>query len=282
MNDVLSIINSISTALPDSTTVAAAFGGKKLYDDFASPTIKEAGVLGAKIFKALTFSADLWSQKRIDKLTTLQDEVAENLKDFPEERIVDVAPDYIVGPAINAYMYSMSNQELKSMYSKLISKSLLKENTTIIHPAMTYIIQNLMPTEALLLKYLYLKKKASIPLMKTAWRAKEDAQGYITSLKDIYIQPHQSEIKEDNSEIEFSDFKKGSPATISNLVRLGILEISYIEFLTDNKNYEPIEQLPEYVSDKEYCERKNLVFVAEKGVAKITALGSDFMKVCIE
>ena len=118
--------------------------------------------------------------------------------------------------------------------------------------------------------------------MKTAWRAKEDAQGYITSLKDIYIQPHQSEIKEDNSEIEFSDFIKGSPATISNLVRLGILEISYIEFLTDNKHYEPIEQLPEYVSDKEYCESKNLIFVPEKGVAKITALGSDFMKVCIE
>lgn len=282
MNEVLNIVNSISAVLPDGNTVVAALGGKKLYDDFASPTIKEAGILGAKIFKALTFSAEIWSQKRIDKLNALQDEVAENLKDISEEEIIDVAPDYIVGPAINAYMYSMSSKELKAMYAKLISKSLLKENSTIIHPAMTYIIQNLMPTEALLLKYLYLKNKTSIPLMKTTWKLKDEKEGYITSLTDIYIQPHQSEIKDDNSVIEFSDFSKGTPATISNLVRLGILEVSYVEFLTDNKNYEDIEGLQEYVSDKENCESKGLIFTPEKGTAKITALGFDFIEVCIK
>lgn len=41
MNDVLSIINSISTALPDSTTVAAAFGEKNYMMILQVPLLKK-------------------------------------------------------------------------------------------------------------------------------------------------------------------------------------------------------------------------------------------------
>lgn len=51
------IIQALST--PGMTEAAGCviggYGVKKLYEDFASPTVKQAGLLGAKIFSAISY-----------------------------------------------------------------------------------------------------------------------------------------------------------------------------------------------------------------------------------
>lgn len=68
INTVTEIIKNVD---PTQTTkyIGATVGGKMLYDDLASPTIKAAGELGAKIFKALTVNFDIWTVSFLESFT---------------------------------------------------------------------------------------------------------------------------------------------------------------------------------------------------------------------
>lgn len=277
-------MTDISTILNSGGTVLAAYGAKKLYDDFASPSIKEAGLLGAKIFRAITISVDVWADKRIDKLTALQNDIVNNLKDFDKEDIVEIAPDYIVAPAINAYMHSMSSNELRSMYANLISKSLLKDQLPSIHPSMTFIIQNLAPIDCVLLNYLALNNH-SIPLMETHWET-DNQNGYIKSLNHLFLQPTAIDTDSNNDESivikKASQLQLGLPSTIDNLMRLGLLEVSYIEYFSNEELYKPIKVLPVYIEDEQKCLQAKRIFTPTPGIAKLTSLGKDFIDICID
>ena len=264
--------------------IAGGVGLKKLYEDCASPTVKQAGLLGAKIFSALVVSADAWADRRKKRFENLQDDIVENLKNKKPEEITETPPEYIIAPAINSYMYSMDKIELRKMYANLISNAMLKENTDKIHPTLTTIIQNLHPNESILLSYLY--SHGSMPIIETHWNnATDEIMSYNIPLTHFYLYPTKITPTLSNSmtATSFSDFTVGSPTYISNLSRLGLIDVDYRIFLTEENAYDDLINHP-IVTQNEYhckCEKEKKEFEIIKGVIKITPLGKDFIKICL-
>lgn len=260
--------------------VLGGIGIKKLYEDFASPTVKEAGLLGARVFSALVVGIDYWAENRKRRFLQLQDEIASNLKDKKQEDIVSKIPDYILTPALTSYMYSMDKKELREMYAKLISRALLKESADKIHPALTTIIQNLSPKECLLIEYL--SEIKNIPIVNTLWK-KPDTHARFIHLNHQYLFP--SKIKKySGPDISCKNFKNlvlGSPMYISNLLRLGIIDLTYEEYFSDATNYNTLLKTQQIQKSKDLCEHQNLLFDVQKGIIRISPLGSEFANICI-
>ncbi len=280
------IENEIAKILTSPEVIAAApyilgaAGLTNLYKDFASPTIKAAGLLGAKIFTALTISADVWAEKRVKRFKDLQDDVTNILINKNVEDISSTPPAYIIAPAISSYMYSMDKEELRNMYAKLISKAMLNEYDDKIHPGIVNILQNLHPQETLLLSLL--STQNSVPIIETHWK-KKDLKGYRIQSTNIYLIPKKvtHTISESVGVLRCEDFVIGNPAFLSNLNRLGMIKLSYSEFLVDEHSYAALENLEEVTNEKKICEASDFEFVVARGMCQLTPLGSDFINICI-
>lgn len=280
------IMQALST--PGMTEAAqyalGGFGIKKLYDDFASPTIKQAGLLGAKVFSALAIGIDVWAEKRKKRFMNLQNDLADNLKNKNPEDITENPPDYILAPAISSYMASIDKKELREMYAKLISKSLLKTYENKIHPSFALMIQNLHPDECLILHYLATQK--TVPVISTQWKD-ESTSGYIPSLAHVFLYPTlitksaSENVTPSNGNIFYQNFQLGKPMYISNLSRLGLIEVSYTECFTDQNVYNALNALPEVKEDESRCKKSGRSFEISKGILHITPLGKEFTNICI-
>lgn len=253
-----------------------------LYDDLASPTIKAAGELGAKIFKALTVSCDIWAENRIKRAHRLQDDIANELKGKSPADITENPPEYILYSAITQYMHSIDRDELRKMYAKLISKALLENVKDSIHPAFVNILQNLHPNEAHLLNYF--SRRSEIPIVNTKW-VQPDTPGYHLQLANIYTYPYEIEdiqLGPNVMQTAYKDIQMGDPAYISNLSRLGIITVSFSEFFTGKSMYNEIENLPIINENKEQCLQANRNFEIEKGICRLTPFGKLLISTCIK
>lgn len=276
------IMQALST--PGMTEAAqyalGGFGIKKLYDDFASPTIKQAGLLGAKVFSALAISIDVWAEKRKKRFMNLQNDLADNLKNKNPEDITENPPDYILAPAISSYMVSIDKKELREMYAKLISKALLKEYEDKIHPSFALLIQNLHPNECIILQYFSTRNE--IPVISTFWR-KPKAPGAALSLNNIFCYPTRIITSSSGAITTFSykDFVLGNPMYLSNLCRLGLIEKTYLATFRDISVYKPLFDLPIVKDDEQRCKLESNSYDIQKGILKLTPLGKEFTDICI-
>lgn len=263
--------------------LCGGIGIKKLYDDFASPSIKQAGILGAKIFLALTISANVWAERRIKRFQTLQDDVTKKLNGVNPENITDTPPEYIIAPALNSYMYAMDKKELRDMYANLISRSMLKDFDNKIHPGFVSIIQNLHPEESILLSYIHTKK--DIPLGEARWIDSDNS--YNVDFQCIYLYPHDivktSCSDDDSLSIStFSDSRLGNAAYISNLTRLGLVTTSYEKCLNNSEKYNDINSLNIISDSRKNCESAGKTFRLTQGIISITPLGISFCNICMD
>lgn len=281
INTVTEIIKNVD---PTQTTkyIGATVGGKMLYDDLASPTIKAAGELGAKIFKALTVNFDIWAENRIKRAHRLQDDIANELKGKSPADITENPPEYILYSAIMQYMHSVDRDELRKMYAKLISKALLENVKDSIHPAFVNVLQNLHPNEAHLLNYF--SRRSEISIVNTKW-VQPDTPGYHLQLTNIYTYPYEIEdiqLGSNVTQTAYKDIQMGDPAYISNLSRLGIITVSFLESFTDKSMYNEIENLPIINENKEQCLQANRNFEIEKGICRLTPFGKLLISTCIK
>lgn len=287
---ITEITNSlISSTSPDLiTTVLTAVGAKKLYDDLASPTVKSAGILGAKIFNALLISVDAWGERRKQRFSRLSDEVTTKLREQHPDNISSEVPDYILIPAINSYMTSVDSDALRTMYANLIAKALLKSKIESIHPAFISILQNLHPKECLILKYMY-QVQRPLPMLQTRHEVVTEQQistGY-TSLTNIYMYPTTINSPESTSfnsipdMSEYTNFELGPVYAPTNLARLGIANITYDAFLTANNVYDVLMGCKEIKDDELKCKERGRSFSISKGFMELTPLGISFADICI-
>lgn len=260
---------------------AGGYALKKLYDDLASPTVKQMGLLGAKIFSALAIGLDMWAEKRTKRFMNLQNDLANELKSKAPEDITENPPDYILAPAMASYMASIDKKELREMYAKLMAKALLKRYENKIHPAFATMIQNLHPDESIILRYLAANKE--IPLISTKWNL-SNKSGFIYSLTDVFMYPTNIAVSASPAvtTTSFQGFTPGNPMYISNLVRLGLVSETYMESLTNQSAYDTLISLPLIQKDKLQCEASSLSFAIKKGIVRLSPLGKEFTDICLE
>lgn len=237
---------------------------KEIYSDLAHPTLSTIGqaLQGVTRVALAPVTALVWGYDKIsDYLDVAIPEYFAKRK-VKEENIVTPDPSIAV-PLIEAMRYTSHKPELREMFTNLLGASMNNE-TYDEHPAFVEIIKQLCADECKMLKHLYVDPK--MPMIKV--RVQLDKGGEIDAM------PYFSDICIKSKCEHPSKF----PEYLDNLHRLGLVEIFYDRYLSDDVYYEELRKNPNYIhvapSNSEKIKEK-------KSMYELSELGKKFCSVCI-
>lgn len=208
-------------------------------------------------------------EKFIENLVEKSKEIDET--DFKEPEM------YIVGPAIEyATKFSMDNETLKEMFERLILSSMQFSKSKYVHPSFTEIIKQLSPLDAVNLSIF--KTEKSIPIANYRLE-RSDKSGGIDLKHNVFL------ANADQTDIDLQ------ASSLSNLNRVGLISLDYTSSLVNESLYEPFEQTYFFknykliLTSEELKRMRNLEnfseITAEKGIARLTPLGDDFVRIIL-
>lgn len=182
----------------------------------------------------------------------------EKLKGVSTENLV--SPDAkIVIPAINALI--LTNEEtdtkLREMYANLIACCMNKERKDYAHPSFVFILQNMAPEEAVIMEYF--KERSSIPIVDINLSGPWGIRTMLEFVTDLNYLP------------EFSDIFYRLPKHLTNLIRLGLLNVRYDHLFKDEVSYSKL------CSFFDVQLKEDESFVYKKGIIELTQFGKDFL-----
>ncbi|TAI86906.1 DUF4393 domain-containing protein [Pectobacterium versatile] len=260
-NKVAETINAV-TGLTQSVPV---------YQDLIQPAAQELGkglaVIAKSINVALSpLSVMVWGYEKIQD--QFMPKVAEKLKNTKPEDIITPKPNVAV-PAIEALRYTADDESLSDLFAGLLSSAMDKNKSSKAHPAFVEIIKQLTADEAKIITVI--KDKRGIPLIDIVVFNDE-----INSQNIVY------------SNLSSFSFGRGleQPQQFSsyvyNLCRLGLLEIPAEYIYLDSDVYDEIinSSFWKEVSDAVKL-KENQSFHYDRKVLTITAMGKQFISVCI-
>ncbi|VEG70282.1 Uncharacterised protein [[Pasteurella] aerogenes] len=255
------------------------------------------------------FPDNLYQKYKIKQAADLEKyakEVAQNIEKIPEENIKEPKMS-VVGPALEASKFYMEEDEIRSMFAKLIASSMDKTQSDNIHPSFVEMIKMLSPLDAQNLYYLFHNRDETISKIIINL----EKGGYQEKYTHIYL---------GNPKCQRNELIEPS---IDNLIRLKLVDVSYTEYKTAENAYTAHLENPLYIalkadvadkinriksdidklsdpqitqvmhnnkilSDNERLAlkeslEKNLFKDVElqQGIIQLTALGRNFCKVCL-
>ena len=249
----------------DMKVVADIIKSVPIYQDAIQPAAKELGKVLTTLTKTINIALApiklvVWGYDQIEDFLT--EKLTEKLKNIPEENII-TPPTYLAGPAIEALKFSGHNEELRELYANLLATSMDKNSTDKAHPGYVDIIKNITPNEARLLKYFV--NENNVPLIDISYK---DEVG------DILLLPNYTLLNENlhlGGEILVCTY-------ITNLCRLGILEVPFGRFLANEDLYKPIENSEMVIYSTKLAEEKGKTIKIERRLLRLTRYGEDFIK----
>ena len=246
----------------------------KFIDDAAGPPAQAVGNTLANLWElSIGNHVALWIKKQeIRQKQNLQDyikKVEEKTQEIPEEFLTEPQL-HIVGPAIEASKFYIDSEQLRMMFANLIAASIDSRKTDKTHPSFVEIIKQLSPLDARVLTNF--KNTNQIPLVRL--RVIKDDNTY------FIVQEH---IMNFNN----NQFYKTHATSLSNLQRLGLLNISYSSYSADMNEYEYVKDHPAYHTAKQQLlEFQSMGYNytdvdIQKGLCSITPLSEDFINICL-
>lgn len=195
----------------------------------------------------------------------------ENLRNSTLQQVATIPPENvqepplkILGPALEASKYYIEEEELRSMFAKILASSFDDRKNSIIHPSFVEIIKQLDITDARILQTLKAKgyvTDSPIPCMKVV---EKSDNGTKIIFPIIYF-------------IDGSEGIDELAPSLTNLERLGLLKIKSDTYSTNDSKYEFIRNN----SVVQYLLQKFPEFSVEKMCFSITPLGKNFLEVCL-
>lgn len=242
-----------------------------VYQDLAQPAVQEIGkglhTLSKVIHIALApVSAAVWGYEKISNY--VQNSLEKKLENVPPENIIP--PDIsVAGPALEALRFVGDKEELREMFSKLLSTSMNSEINKFAHPSFVEIIKQLSSDEAKILKSI--GNESSMPLIKV--RIVEKETGYYSEpLVNFTMLPFESNC----------DHVELGPSYINNLNRLGLISVSYTQYKIGENVYEPLENHTQVKYWDSTANDLSKTFEIHQGILKITDFGTNFYNACIK
>lgn len=195
----------------------------------------------------------------------------ENLRNSTLQQVATIPPENvqepplkILGPALEASKYYIEEEELRSMFAKILASSFDDRKNSIIHPSFVEIIKQLDVTDARILQFLKGQNPlvgAPIPIMKAI--ARYDS-GYKIIFPIIYF-------------IDGSEKIDELAPSLTNLERLGLLKIDDDRYSTTDSNYDFIRN--NFIVQQVLQHYPEISL--EKMCFSITPLGKNFLEVCL-
>ena len=178
----------------------------------------------------INYGHDLSSQAALLRAKNEID--VENLKNSTLQQVATIPPENIqepplkiLGPALEASKYYIEEEELRSMFAKILASSFDNRKNSVIHPSFVEIIKQLDITDARILQVLkehnYVTE-SPIPCMKAV--AKSD-DGTKIIFPIIYF-------------IDGSEGIDELAPSLTNLERLGLLKIKSDTYVTNDSKYD--------------------------------------------
>lgn len=224
----------------------------------------------------------------------LKMEILKNVQQIPDQNLQEPSIS-ILGPAIEASRFYINDDEIRTMFAKLISASLDDRKNKFLHHAFVEIIKQMSPQDAKLIELF--KIKPSFPVTSVTIKNGKGMERLI----DLLF-------------LENDDDYESNAISLTNLQRLGLININLEAYLTSeglyNKYSESLQlqdlKLNNFVEQKrkhyqtrvDYLGREEVMRVHNltsekldellihhepelvKGLVDITPLGKAFLKVC--
>lgn len=250
--------------------------------------LEKPATTSGKVINALllaVFSPLLkYEVKKEAEIESYKQSILNEISKIPKEKQIEPSLN-IVGPAIEASKFYIENDDLKLMFAKLIASSMSIDTKDHAHPSFVEVIKQLSPLDAQNLKLF--STQVSIPIAK--FRFENDIGNGIDYKTNVFLS---------NPNCTNIDLLATS---ISNINRLGLIDIDYSSHLVDDSLYTVFENNSEYLKYKDFLniaeykegiyflqdERIGIDFstynkiVVKKGIVSITPLGKAFIKTCI-
>lgn len=247
---------------------------KEAYHDGGKEFVKELGRVGATVVGLFnnTIGApfeiyNAWAKLKINEV---KQEIENKMLKIPKDKLI-FPPINIIGPAMEGLKYNLNEDELKEMFANLITNSCNSDFSKKVHPRFVEILKQLSSNDALLLKEFHMQQLSiSYPITKIRLKEKNSYGG-----KDLFTNYFICE----ELNIDFENMS----SIISNLQSLGIIEVNYLSYLTDEHEYDKFYNTEFYKNYKQQKEVNiNCKLELQKGLVRITPLGKSFIETCVE
>ena len=241
-----------------------------IYQDVVQPAAKEIGTGLQTIAKTVhialaPISGLVWGYDKIKEFVTTS--VAKRLETIPREQIQTPLPQ-IAGPALEALKYTGHDESLREMFAKLLATAMDKRTAAEVHPSFVEIIKQLSSDEAKIC--CLLKKKASFPLVNL----KEE----IDDNEYCILVPNFSTL----GEMAGCQYSGMIQSYLTNLTRLGIIEMNFGRQIKGKEQYSTLEAHPELSRFIEKIKAATHKPSFERGCIDRTAFGQLFLNACID
>lgn len=241
---------------------------EKTYDDMVHPSAKSLGNTLSLVPRTVGVWLGKWEKWVINgeesiKLTASA--VQEKASKIPEEKLTE-PESYVAIPAIQQLSYCYDSEELREMYANLLVSSMNTDTKYQVHPSFVDIIKQLTPDEAKLLKKL--SKSDVHPLIDVILNLPEG--GYNIIIHNFT-----------NTAEDVCDCPDNIFYYLDNFERLKLVEISNMEFLTNESLYAPLKNHPKIKNITSQPVTDGKKFEIKKGIIKLTSFGKEFIKICL-
>ncbi|MFY0779487.1 DUF4393 domain-containing protein [Peribacillus simplex] len=249
----------------------------KVADNLTNPVSKTIGKTLADAWDLalgshLTLARNKQDYRQEKKYEDYKAEIDSKVANIPHENLME-GPLHIIGPAIEASRFYIEAEELRKMFINLIVSSMDSTTISEVHPSYTEIIKQLSPLDA---KNLELFKEVGNPLPTCEYTFNQgDSNNFKVLKTNVFIS---------NKDVLNIELQSNS---ITNLIRLGLLESPGDIFITDSDFYNGFDETDLYLNQKKSIEDgiskgeldKGSRIEIEKRLVRLTTLGESFIRV---
>lgn len=239
---------------------------QEVYNDVLHPALSTVGTtLEGVVRVALApVTAMVWGYKKIAAFLDKAIPAYFEKRRIAKEKIKSPDPAVAV-PILCAMTYTSHREEIRDMFVNLLGASMNADSTDS-HPSFVEIIKQITPDECRMLKYLH--SDSRMPIVK--YRYKVDENG-----GEADLTPYFSDICQRAD----CELPQKFPEYLDNLHRLGLVEIFYDRFLTDEKYYDELRANPDLPKVKVSGQ---IEVIEKKSFYELTAFGQKFCSVCMD
>ncbi len=219
------------------------------------------------VFSGISYLSEKRKIEYAHKLDLFRKELEESIKQIPPEKATEPSIQ-ITAQALENSKYCVDEDELRQMFTALISNSMNTDFSKDIHPSFAEILKQMSVLDAEIARLFKKGNEISFGLPVCQYRFTLDNPSSFSSFPDhVFL------------ELPDVDFRLCS-RSLSSLARLGIVSISYIKKLTAPNIYDKFLSHPFYQELKENLPEP-LTLSITKGVVELTPLGQSFIRVCV-
>jgi hypothetical protein len=261
----------------DITTLTAAGTaiGTTLLTNFAtkgeSAPVQTLNDLWFLAFGKLNFITEKKRAQHVAHLEAYKNEIAKAVSAIPDDNLIE-PPMSIVGPALEASKFYIEEQELRKMFAKIIASAMDSRQSSYVHHAFIEIIKQLSPLDA---EIIALFKENSRQVIANVGIHKD-----FTLTRVFYRNVFLNNKNCDDIELIAS--------SLTNIERLGLLEISFEHPSWNDESYKPFEEHYTYKQmfnearlASQFVELQDCKPWLQKGTVQASPLGKTFIKVCL-